>query len=212
MPGFYTELARDPDYLNIPERIDEEELDRRVSALRLGDMSQVNRISVMLMRLALSLVANFAHPRRTPDLIGVAMLTLVESVRSASTRLNDNNIVAFVSTHINHRLKDAIAKDHVVCIPPRTLRSFRQQGITAFVPLSTSYLHLEGVARREEASLEFRDMIEKMVKDDRERLLVDMRIQRHAIEVIAEQMGVSVSLIHKLKSDMRKRFIALDVD
>jgi len=212
MPGYHCDLQHDADYLAIPERIDEEELERRVVALRLGDRTQANKISVMLLRLTMSLVSNFAHPRRTPDLIGVATLTLVESVNAAAVRLTDNNIIPFVSTHINMRLKDAIAKDHVVCIPPRTLRSFRQQGIEAFVPLTTASCGYEGIARPEGPSLEFTDMMNKIVRNDRERLVLNMRAERHGLAVIAESMGVSIALVHKLKAELRSRYSALNID
>lgn len=212
MPGFHSDLQYDADYLAIPERIDEEELERRVAALRLGDKTQVNRICVMLLRLTMNLVSNFAHPRRTPDLIGVATLTLVEQVNAAATKLTDNNIIPFVSTHINMRLKDAVAKDHVVCIPPRTLRSMRQRGIEAFVPLTTASQGLEGIARPEGPSLEFTDMMSKIVRNDREKLVLNMRAERHGLAVIAESMGVSVALVHKLKAELRTRYSALNAE
>ena len=211
MPGFYSDLQNDAEYLAVPERIDEEELERRVAALRLGDSTQVNRITVMLLRITMSLVSNFAHPRRTADLTGIALLTLVETVNSAATRLTDNNIIPFVSTHINMRLKDAVARDHVVCIPPRTLRSLRQQGIEAFVPLTTTF-GSEGVAKPEAPSLEFTDMMNRIVRNDRERLVLNMRAERYGLAVIAQSIGVSVALVHKLKAELRERYIALNAE
>lgn len=212
MPGFYSELQTDATYLDIPERIDEEELERRVAALRLGDQLQVPLICVGLMRFTMSLVANYAHPRRTPDLIGTALLTLVEVVNDAAARLDDNNILPFVSTHISLRLKDMIASDHVVCIPPRTLRDWKRRGIEAFVPLTSTLVGLEGVARPEAPSLECMDSLAKIIRDDRDKLIVEMRSQAYGLKVIAEALGVSIGTVHNLKRELRERFLEANAD
>lgn len=210
MPGFFSELQYDADYQSIPDRIDEADMERRVVALRLGDRSQVNEICIRLMRLTMSLVANYAQPRRTPDLIGVALLTLVETVNIAVDRLEDNNIIPFVSTHITHRLRDAIAKDHVVCVPARTLRSLKQKGIDAFVPLTGAYTGFEGIAQSESPSLECRELLDKIVRNDRDRVFLQMRGECHGLAAIADSIGVSVGLVHKWKAELRTRYDALN--
>lgn len=212
MPGFYSDLQHDPAYSSIPSRIDEEELERRVIALRSGDTSQVNPICVQMLRLAMSLVANFAHPRRTPDLVGTASMTLVEAVNAAATKLSDNNIIPFVSEHINRRLKDMIARDHVVAIPPRTLRYLRSKGIEAFVPATDSVVGLEGIARPELPSLECRDLLAKIVHDDQEKLLLELKAERRTLEEIAGKMGISLSSAQRMRAELRTRFNELNAD
>ncbi len=208
MPGFRSELSKEFDYLSLPDRIDEESLERRVIALRLGDMSQAQPITIQLMRLVMSLVANFAHPRRTPDLIGVALLTLVESVNDAPEKLVDNNIIPYVSANINWRLKDFIDNDHVFRVPSSTLRALKRKGVEVQLHLRSG-LSYDAIARPEAPSLELREMLQKIVHNDREKMVLQMRSEGHVLETIAESLGVSVSLIHKMKSELRERFMEL---
>ncbi len=200
MPGFYSDLQSDHTYKELPSEIDEVLLERRVVALRLGDLNQVNPISIQLMRLVMSLVANFAHPRRTPDLIGVALLTLVESVQSASVKLEDNNIIPWVSAHINRRLKDYCQDDHLVRIPGRTLR--HKGGEVRLFTRQGDF----GAAKPDRPSLECIEILNKIVHTDLERLYIEMKAQGNILQTIADAAGVSIGAIHKLKMELRERF------
>jgi hypothetical protein len=205
MSSFHSDLQFDTIYKELPNEIDEELLERRVISLRLGDMSQVNPISIQLMRLVMSLVANFAHPKRTPDLIGVALLTLVESVRSAATKLEDNNIIPWVSAHVNRRLKDYIQNDHIIRIPARTLRASK----TGDVVLYKNQKDSNSVqSRPDRPSIECIEILNRVVKSDLEKLYVEMRSQGSILQTIADAAGVSIGSIHKLKMELRERFYA----
>jgi len=208
MPGFHSDLSQSKDYCDLPERIDEDELERRVIALRAGDMSQVNPISMSLLRLVMSLVQNFAHPRRTPDLIGTALLTLVESVTNAATQLNDNNIVPYVSVSVSMRLKDAIGRDHVVCVPPRQLRRLRAKGIEVTVPITADVVDV--IAKPFRPSLECTEILSKIAQCRHEQILIELRSQQHSLAEIANVIGCSIGTVHRMKMDLRARFSTLN--
>jgi hypothetical protein len=205
MPGFYSDLQLDPIYKELPNEIDQELLERRVISLRLGDTTQINPISVQLMRLVMSLVANFAHPKRTPDLIGVALLTLVESVRSAATKLEDNNIIPWVSAHVNRRLSDYIKDDHLVRIPGRTLRHSKRV-IELYAHQVDNQLMQ---SKPDRPSLECMEILNMIVKSDIEKLYIELKSQGNILQLIADTAGVSIASIHKLKMDLRERFYTL---
>ena len=208
MPGFHSDLSKSKDYYDLPERIDEEELEHRVIALRAGDMSQVNPISISLLRLVMSLVQNFAHPRRTPDLIGTALLTLVETVTNAATKLDDNNILPYVAASINMRLKDAIGKDHVVCVPPRQLRRLRAKGIKVTVPITADVVDV--IAKPFRPSLECTEIISKIAQCRHEQILIELRCQQHSLAEIANVIGCSIGSVYRMKKDLKERFSALN--
>jgi len=222
MPSFFSELQKDPTYSSLPDRIDEELLEQRVIALRQGDMTKVNEISVQLMRFVMSLVANRAHKRRTPDLIGVALLTLVETVKQAATSLEDNNILPYVSFTITRRLRDYITGDQTVRIPPRTLRFKFKKGEVLKLP-SAVYSSADApsndeenaffkpaIARPEEPSIECLEMLKKIVHNDREQLIIEMRAQRYELKEIAEKIGIGKSRVAQIKDELKVRFNQLN--
>lgn len=222
MPGYYSELQADMTYRSLPETIDEEELEVRVTALRSGDLTQVNPISMQLMRISLSVVARFAHPKRTPDLIGVALLTLVESVKRASTELVDGNIVPYVMVNIANRLKDAIADDHTVRTPSRTLRDKRSKGIELTIfsnrhsseeaPHTDEYssFYLPAIAREETPEYDTLEILEKIAQSDRDRLILDLRSKSYTLQECAKVADISVGLACKIKQDLYTRFLELN--
>lgn len=154
----------------------------------------------------MSLVANFAHPKRTPDLIGVALLTLVESVKSAATKLEDNNIIPWVAAHVNRRLKDYIQDDHVIRIPGRTLRSKAQTNPMTLYKIQKNNNLVQ--MKPDRPSIECIEILNRVVKSDLEKLYVEMRSQGNILQTIADAAGVSIGAIHKLKMELRERFYA----
>lgn len=223
MARFFSELQYDPDYNSLPFKVNDKELERRVIALRSGDLTQVPHISRMLMRIVMKLVSHFAHPARTPDLIGVAMLALVEATTRASTELVDNNIIPYVSVNIVQRMKDLIRDDHTMRVPSRTLRHKRSQGIE--VSLFTTRLCSEdeekpdfvrfyspAVAKPEHPPLELIEILDKVARTDREKLMIEMRSHRHTLREYAQEAGVSLGTATQIYHGIRDKFKELYKD
>lgn len=215
--GFHSDLGKELEYTSLPNRVDEELLDKRVTALRAGDMSQVQPICVSMLRFVMGLVTNFAHERRIDDLVGTALLALVESVTDAPNKLHDNNLMPYLTTSICFRLKDFIQGDHQIRMPGRTLRAFQAQGIEvklakneadssdAAFNCSEAY-HRPAVARPEVPSLDFIEQIQNVIKSDIERDFVNIRAQNHTLIETAAMMNVSVGYVHGIKKRLARRF------
>lgn len=228
MPGFYSELQFDPDYTSLPDKIDEVDLIERVQALRAGDYSQVPHISRKFLRLVSSLVTNFAHPARTPDLLGAALLALVESVHRAATNLKDDNIIPYITANVLRRIKDEINNDHSVRIPGRTLRELNAKGIRIGLfehrqqaadlyeinvvhrgnhSVAIGYHPVE--AKPEYAPLEFTEILEKIVTNDIEREVMNLRAESYTYEEIAKQLNMSEGKVYGINDKLKTKFAAL---
>lgn len=133
--SFHSPLQGDHDYANSPRILDEKVLNDLVQRLRDGDLSVKTEIINGHMRLAMSIVAEFATPHRADDLVGEALLGLTQAVVWSGphadpgnpdtilpSRLHDNNITPYIATTIRRYIRDFISTDRAVFMPGRTFR------------------------------------------------------------------------------------------
>jgi len=204
--------------------IDEDLLEQRVQMLRDGDKSQIEPITLSLLRFVASLVKPFNHRRRTDDLIGVALLTLAECLDDASNRMHDNNIRAYITTSICHRLKDYIKNDHTARIKSRTLRYLAAKGEEVILPHNVGEAsdapfvrahgdhtyYISAVARPEYPSLEFTEIIEKLAENVEELRFIQLRIENKTMEETAAALGFRKSYVYNLRRVLEARFDELN--
>lgn len=131
--SFSSPIQGDYDYANSPRKLDDEALSSLVQKLRDGDDSVKHSIIEGHMRLAMSIVAEFATPFRADDLVGEALLGLTQAVEWSGphtidgvdhpSRLHDNNITPYIASTIRRFLRDFISTDRSVFMPGRTFRA-----------------------------------------------------------------------------------------
>ena len=204
MAGFNSLISGDYDYKTLPPQIDKEELSKRVKALKEGDESQVNPICVQLMRLVNSIIAKYTAPNREADMLGVGLLTLVKAVKLAGTKLEDDNIEAFVASRINYAMKHFFTTNRLVSIPSATLKDMRKRGekpiLPKFEPLN------EDPFATTTPLLDTKEIIDKIVQNDREKLYVEMRTFGFSSKTVATVLDKSEATVSLMKRDLLARY------
>jgi DNA-binding NarL/FixJ family response regulator len=223
-------LHRDPDYAALPSLIDEELLDERVTALRSGDQSVVNDIVTSMLRLVMGVVRdNYSND---DELIGVALLTLQESVIDASTALHDNNIIPYVLKKVRMRLKDTILEIKTsYSISARRIREKNAKGEKLpqrntiseqdFHSSASTYdalnhnQHFSSTRLRSKNLIdpqsgqevfELRDSLEKMVRSHRQQTVIDLKLQEYTYKEISEKLAISEATAMREIHDLRERY------
>jgi DNA-directed RNA polymerase specialized sigma24 family protein len=113
-------LLKDLDYIEAPAVPDSDELRAIVQRYRDGELSLRNRIIRDHLHIAASLVPGGWN--NADELLGEALLALVEAVDKALEALYDNEITPYITTIIRDKIKDHIARDRTVYMPARTFR------------------------------------------------------------------------------------------
>lgn len=114
-------LLTDFDYLNAPVKPDEDVLRDQVQRYRDGDESQRNAIISAHLHVVASIAGDFGR-RDSDEILGVALLELVDAVDRAPTALSDNEITPYITKSVRYRIKDAIGENRPVYMPSRTFR------------------------------------------------------------------------------------------
>ena len=224
-------LHRDPDYVSLPDVIDEELLDQRVTRLRNGDMTVVKDIVLSLMRVVMGVVRDFHC--NDDEVIGEALLTLQESVIQAATALHDNNIKPYVLKTVRMRLKDIQSEGWTTyMISARRLRERLSKGQT--IPqrhqiseedfhadeltydrenhmqhISTTRLRRRNLIdpRKDLQEFELREGLEQMVRSHRQKAVVNLKLQEYTLKEIAAELKISEATAMRELHDLRERFL-----
>jgi DNA-directed RNA polymerase specialized sigma24 family protein len=200
-------MSDDSLYQEIPNKIDEDLLEQRVQALRDGDKDQIKPIIVSLMRWTIGIARRYHSPNHG-EVVSKALLELTKGVTSAQNKLTDNNIKKYLSLRISRRLQDFVADDKVFKIPSTssTIRKRKKAGKTIRMP-KEEWMPLNGCAPREYPTLEFKEALSLLPKNNREKEFIELRLQGLDTEDISQQWQLSLSLVNKLKYNLHKRFI-----
>lgn len=221
--AFSSYLHRDPDYSSLPPRIDEELLDQRVTALRSGDKTVVKEIVTSLLRIVMSVV-NEAHSN-DDETIGVALLTLQESVLDAETALHDNNIVPYVLKTVRMRLKDLkLESGSSYSVSARRLREklargenlLRRNAISEadypqdIQPLNSTRVKAKNLIDPNSGQkvFELRDSLERMVRSHRQKAVIDLKLEEYTYKEISERLDISEATAMREIHDLRERYEA----
>ena len=200
--AFSSYLHNDPDYRRVPDRIDEDLLLSRVRSLRSGDLSVVKPIVVSLLRLAVSCVAEFHS--NNDELIGVGLLTLQESVVSAATALNNDDIVPYVTSTIRNRLKDCMIEEaSQVRVPGRSHRYLRQKGKNPNLKSSST----ENLTVQSQTSyIDTCDTLKNLVRSHRQEMVMNLRMQRYSFAEISEELSIGQATAIRELRDLEVRY------
>ena len=218
------------------QQIPPEILDGMVTRLREGDRSMIDPIIKGHYRLVTSLVSrNLRKKGKSADIEGAAFLCLVESVHACcphtdeygeyqESRLYDNNITAYITVNVNYAIKDEYGSDHILRVPPRTIRHKIAKGenFEDLIPddpmeiagdyesndakLGMALPFLIPLAKPEFPSLEFNEALAKSVVGETEKAIVRLRTENYTYEEIGPKIGYSFNRVCQFMRDIESRF------
>ena len=216
------------------EPIDPVRLDLLVTQLRAGDQSVCAEIIKGHYRLVAGIVADRIRSKKfAEDALGAALLALTEAVYGAAESLYDNNITYFITKAVQYAIKDAMADNHVIRVPNRTVRHKLAQGeafedIVPGDPISIqeddrsddgmsgedvrtkqgsfALPYAIPVAKRIVPSPEFNEALAKATATPMEVAIIRMRAEGYAYREIAEKCGLHTSRIGQIVPAVEARF------
>lgn len=225
--SFKSYLSQTLAYNEMPEKIGETELADLVQLLLAGDLSVSHAIINGHMRLGMALVSDFANPRQSDDLVGEALLCLVDTVDACGrepSRLHDTNITPYLAVHMRGAIRKFIAEDRVFGMKKRTFNHKLAKGeidIDDFAKKSVvhniedvsadilpMYFNMP-VAPREYPDPEFTEILQLAIHTEGERRVITLRAQGYSHTEIAPIMNLSIRRIGQINSDVEQRFNSL---
>lgn len=109
---------------DIPKPLEAEELESLVKQLGSNDQEIKNKIIMCHLGLALQIIGRYVafYASKTEDLVGVAMVSLSESVNKFDSIKKDNNITGYIVTCLHGHLATYIQDDKTVKISWRAIQ------------------------------------------------------------------------------------------
>jgi RNA polymerase sigma factor (sigma-70 family) len=233
--GFDSFLSTTLDYQE-SKQLDIVRLECLVVRLREGDKSVRNEIIAGHYRMVMAIVAEryAKKPSMIDDIIGVALVSLVEAVDNAAppeSRLHDNNITAYITSTVHWRIKDFFADNHAIRVPGRTVRYKIALGaefetlvpgdpgsVLEYDPRdqtnddnsiikkgSYNLPYAIPAAKPICESLEFKEAIRRSVTNEIERAIITMYAQGYTYEEIGKAVGYSTPRVGQILPTIRDR-------
>jgi DNA-directed RNA polymerase specialized sigma24 family protein len=200
-------LHQDPDYASLPDRIDEDLLLTRVQALRSGDLSVVQDIVTSLMRIVMSAVRDMKS--NNDELIGIALLTLQESVLNAVTALTDDNIIPYVLSVVRQRLKDGAIETGTSFT--MSARRYREHQTKGQAPLKKPYYNeADYWVVPSSDMVDIRDQLDSLVRSHRQKTIMDLKAQEYTYKEIADMLEIGEATALREIHDLRSRYDAIE--
>lgn len=188
--------------VELPGILDAVTLDTLVNRLRTGDLSVANEIIKGHMRLALSVVsryyARYNCGRQLEDIVSVALLAVVESVRRATSNLQDNNITPYIVSAIHSRVSNYLTEDCVIHQP---------HGAEGKRPVVVE--ELPDVATVETSEIILWDLLSQACCNSVDREIVRLRSKGFGDKEVADAVGLSRPCVTKMRHAIETRFLTL---
>jgi len=213
------------DLNDFPEKIDEDLLQKRVQLLRAGDMSVVQPIAISLIRITMSIVRDAKS--NDDELIGIAFITLIESIIKAATNLNDDNIVPYVANCIKMKINDAKNKNQLV--PSRIIRKlikdkkaipkkieFTEDENSCEHNVFNTYSHWKPIDTVKDRTnlvsnayikeiLECKDIVDAVARSKRQRKIIELKMEGMTLKEISDNLGISQTRCCRELQDIQVR-------
>ncbi len=145
----------------IPKPLPPEELESLVIQLGSGSKEVKNKIIMAHLGLTLQIIGRYVahYPSKTDDLIGVAMVSVAESVDKFDTIKKDNNITGFIVTSLHGHLSNFTKEDKTVKISWRELQKQVAEYKETGVPNETRTYSLEHCLQSDNVSRSSRELV-----------------------------------------------------
>jgi hypothetical protein len=178
----------------------EEEL--RISrAIRSGDLSEEDRLLRMMVPLILRCVGAFySKGDQTREFVSLALEAFHDACVTAQKTLYNDNLVGYIISKINSRIRDRIKSDKVLYKPNSTIRYHRSKGI------ESAEINLVDVDRETPAYVRDCEPLEQMiaretlwrgVKTRRDRIILEHLLSGYNTVQMAKWFCVSVPTASK---------------
>jgi RNA polymerase sigma factor (sigma-70 family) len=171
-----------------------------------------------------NLARRYRGRNNADDILGEALLALVECVDRWPTVAEDDDIRTYVEFCVRKRIKDFIDNDGVLVIPSRRVREKRTRGEEVTQPVVFN-LHQGGQPVSEGGGMVNRrpedqhtptvkpdqtfDIVEYFEGRGRDQVIVEMRIAGHSAQEIARAMGKKEGWVYKQLRALEQEFAEL---
>lgn len=154
------------------------------------------------MRLVIAIVARNVHRawHKKDDLIGEALLSLVEAVDRFPIVAKDNNIVPYIVKTVSYRLRSAIRTNIV------KERTARRTGQVIELRQLTKKISKHLTVEHKVYKFELDEIAAKAVETEEEETILDLCLQGYKDREIGEVIGKSNSYVAKRRYKVFERF------
>ena len=149
------------------------------------------------MRLGCSIAGRYVRFGGDSDeMVGAAMLGIVRAVdKIKDGQLKHDNITGYIVHYIHQECSEVLRKDTAV---PTPRKKEKKQIVQLNDALDCCYDDFN--------IIDFEDALESIIENDEERLIVELRKQGYADEVIAEKLSIDRNKVTRTRYCLAKRY------
>ncbi len=219
------EFMNDPDYQNVQPIPNEDVLANQVQMYRDGDDSLRRELIMAHLHMVAAMAGDNSKRRNREDVMGVAMLALVDAVERAQTALVDNNITPYITAVVKDQIKEFVATDRAVGMPARTFRhkiangtlKFNDRdepiGLPSTLSIQDELVNHHGytvpAATPEFLSPEFKEAMQLAITNGTERTVIDLCAEGYRYTDMETALGLKKSQIGNILHDVEERFFKI---
>ena len=153
--------------------------------------------------LTLTLAKKFSNRRNRDELVGVSLLALVEAVSRIPKLDTIENFKAYICSRIMFAVKKFILTDGIIKLKVNSAKE--NLGLRIVFPIKDCECH-----HGARLSLEVREQIEKVIKDNNERVILDCIVKGgYKTADMADMCGKSKGRISQIKGDLIERLMGV---
>jgi hypothetical protein len=195
-----------------PEKLDEKRLDELVTRLRAGEITRSEKEEIYKghIRIAINIVSRYAirYFNKVDDLVSESMLGIAYALDKAPERLRDNGITPYIVTTVHGFIYKYITRDFLVRSDYRTCTTKlpEQRSINLEKELDKKLSDPINIAM----ILDMLDFIINLEPNDCQRELkrtiIHLRKVGYNDQEIADMLNFSKKYIHKLRSEIKRKY------
>lgn len=166
-----------------------------------------------------NLTRRYRTRNNADDILGEAMLALVDCVDRWWEVAEDDNIRTYVEFCVKKRIKDWIDNDRVLGMPSRTLRDKLSKGESVQIPKVLTLYTYDSYEPEEgdipphtppDTSFDIQEFFAAR-EDPRDRAVVEMRVEGCSADEIAKKLNMSRRWVFKKLRDLEKAFSEMNM-
>ncbi len=210
-------LGSDPKTMRMSEeRLKELALRAKGGALTEEDRSE---IANGFIRLALKIASGYArsNPTKGDDFASAGLFGIVHALTLAGEKIAEyqenepdvcpgRHLGKWIVWNIHRMINEFRVNDHMVRVPDRTIRHEAKQGVELkFIPNG-----LRSEVRVDPQFLEIMELMDKASLDDVDKQIVELRIEGHKDDAIAEMLCISKPYVYQRRMRICERYLQLE--
>lgn len=203
--------------LHLPDTLPEERKFGLICEIKAGSVLAAHEAILTHLRLALNIVGRYMtlldNKTRSDELVSAATEGLCHGVQKIKEgELKHENLTGFLTEYMHRFISECLEKTAMVCVPARTKRHKKQHGEELLQPV-TRELTNKVIEKKFDkkikttTDLELTEIIDKLVASELERSIIQLRIEGNSDLDVANQLGLSNTVVFMIRRDMQKRFV-----